>query len=189
MIEIGKSASESLLSNPTLGIRTKIDDLISSLLLLRAYDVHITKRYLPTITNLSVLPKRWTKFKGKVTESDVLTSVLNVPCFCPVYVQCCPGIRVNDLRYIVVFPHDLEFLNNAKIFKITDFREYFPHMNENNIKSKWISLLESKGMTDLEKEATNFSIVTSIKLGVWNKAASEIAIPLMNIFKAKSNKK
>ena len=158
-------------------------DNISALILSRSIDIVITRRGI--LDNLKgVIWQSTFENVDNVTPSDVLHSIVTMPCGCPILRECCPGITSGSLEYITVFPKDTEFLRAlgfSTIDSLAGTKRDFP---VEDLTSTWKRTLRNRtDMTSNKEYLTYLSKATEKKLDLWKYTCTTIAAPLIDTFR------
>lgn len=163
----------------------QLGSLRSGLVLLRSIDIWTTRRGTVDSIGDSLPAKILNSGMDNITASDVLHSIFSLPCLCQLNKRCWKHIKTNDLRYVIVFPSDLQFLYSHNIRTITDINK-FPaaeELQQDHVNKMWQNVMQSINMPSSEKYELFLSRLTLKKIDIWKTSSKEIAMPLMNLFK------
>lgn len=131
-IHIQKDAEEIIqqVSRPTPNYQPiipqpdhKFQHLMSSLLLLRCHDIYTTDKsllyFVDGAMSDSTLQKLEEMSREGISKSHVLFSITTLPCRCPIVLECCSNMKLDNLNYVVVYQQDKDFLRKQDVNSIT----------------------------------------------------------------------
>lgn len=147
---------------------TKPHDFIRSLVLLRGYDIALTRRDILNSEAEEV----------HVEKSDIQFSILTMPCDCPVNYWCCLNIVNGSIGYILVFPQDFSFFGAQDTFYDMDSA-----LNHKDFLSRITDRINDKKNND-EEFYRKILNSYSQKIDIWRLAVRQVAIPLAEIYKS-----
>jgi hypothetical protein len=153
---------------------------------LRSIDIWLTRsetlRASQELASLGNLDNEMTR----ITASDVMSSIMSLPCPCPPFPHCWKLIKKQSLFFVVVSVQDALLLSRLGIQSITELSNIsdIEQLEMERIEYAIKDLLYGRNDTSLnQNQRVSFILnLAKKKIGIWRISSSEIVIPIMDMF-------